>query len=40
MKPKNFPPSTNFETPTILKKAIQANRALAQLNGTAKIIPN
>jgi Fic family protein len=40
MKTKNFPPSTNLETPTILKKAIQANRALAQLNGTAKIIPN
>jgi Fic family protein len=40
MKTKNFPPSTHLETPTILKKAIQANRALAQLNGTAKIIPN
>ena len=29
-----------IETPTILKKAISANRALARLNGTAKIIPN
>ena len=28
------------ETQPILKKAIQANRALAKLNGTAKIIPN
>ena len=30
----------NIETQPILKKAIQANRALAKLNGTAKIIPN
>jgi len=29
-----------IETPTILKKAISANRALAKLNGVAKIIPN
>ena len=29
-----------IETQPILKKAIQANRALAKLNGTAKIIPN
>ena len=29
-----------LETQTILKKAIQANRALSNLNGTAKIIPN
>jgi len=31
---------SNVETQPILKKAIQANRALANLNGTAKIIPN
>jgi len=37
---KNFPPQKNIETQAILKKAIQANRALANLNGTAKIIPN
>ena len=30
----------SIETQPILKKAIQANRALAKLNGTAKIIPN
>jgi len=30
----------NPETPTTLKKAISANRALAKLNGVAKIIPN
>jgi len=30
----------NVETTKILKKTIQANRALARLNGTAKIIPN
>ncbi len=29
-----------IETPKVLKKAIQANRALAKLNGVAKIIPN
>jgi len=29
-----------LETQAILKKTIQANRALANLNGTAKIIPN
>ena len=42
---KNFvletlPLPINPETPTTLKKAISANRALAQLNGVAKIIPN
>ena len=36
----NLPLKTNPETPTILKKAISANRALAKLNGVAKIIPN
>ena len=29
-----------IETPKVLKKAISANRALANLNGTAKIISN
>ena len=28
------------KTPIILKKAIKANRALAELNGRVKIIPN
>jgi len=36
---KNLPPK-NLETTKVLKKAIQANRALAKLNGVAKIIPN
>jgi len=35
----NLPPTT-IETPKVLKKAISANRALANLNGTAKMIPN
>ena len=35
-----FPLTTNPETPTTLKKAISANRALAKLNGVAQIIPN
>jgi Fic family protein len=30
----------SIETTKVLKKSIQANRALAKLNGTAKIIPN
>jgi len=30
----------NLETTKVLKKAIQSNRALAKLNGVAKIIPN
>jgi len=30
----------SIETKKVLKKTIQANRALAKLNGTAKIIPN
>jgi Fic family protein len=37
---ENLPPKTDLETKKILKKAIQANRALAKLNGVAKIIPN
>ena len=36
MKITNLPPTT----PKALKKAISSNRALANLNGTAKIIPN
>jgi len=35
-----LPLKNNPETPTTLKKAISANRALAKLNGVAKIIPN
>jgi hypothetical protein len=37
---KNLPLIKTIETTKILKKSIQANRALAKLNGTAKIIPN
>ena len=37
---KRLPLKTNPETPTTLKKAISANRALTKLNGVAKIIPN
>jgi len=37
---KNLPPKIEIETKKVLKKAIQANRALAKLNGVAKIIPN
>ena len=36
----DLPSTTLIETPKILKKAISSNRALAKLNGTAKIIPN
>ncbi|UCN00923.1 Fic family protein [Sulfurimonas sp. SWIR-19] len=35
-----LPLKTNPETQTTLKKAISASRALAKLNGVAKIIPN
>ena len=37
---KKLPPEIDLETKKVLKKAIQANRALAKLNGVAKIIPN
>jgi len=37
---ENLPPKIDVETKKILKKTIQANRALAKLNGVAKIIPN
>jgi len=35
-----LPLQTNIETTKVLKKTIQANRALAKLNGVAQIIPN
>ncbi len=38
--PQNLPLSQNIETVKILKKSISANKALARLNGVAKIIPN
>ncbi len=38
--PKNLPLKHTIETTKVLKKAISANRALAKLNGVAKIIPN
>ena len=38
--PSTLPLSHDVETKAILKKSISANRALAELNGVAKIIPN
>ena len=38
--PKNLPLDIDIETKAILKKSILANKALAKLNGVAKIIPN
>ncbi len=38
--PNNLPLKIDIETKIILKKSISANRALAKLNGVAKIIPN
>ncbi len=38
--PKNLPLAQTIETTKVLKKTISANRALARLNGVAKIIPN
>ncbi|WP_434130692.1 Fic family protein [Methylocaldum sp. GT1BB] len=35
-----LPPAVELETPAILKKAIAANRVLAELKGLAKLIPN
>jgi Fic family protein len=35
-----LPPGLELETPAILKKAISANRVLAELKGLAKLIPN
>ncbi len=40
VKLKNLPLPIELETQKVLKKAISANRALAKLNGVAKIIPN
>ena len=38
--PTNLPLTQDIETTKVLKKTISANRALARLNGVAKIIPN
>jgi Fic family protein len=38
--PDNLPLKIDIETKLILKKSILSNRALAKLNGVAKIIPN
>jgi len=38
--PHLLPLNENIETTVVLKKSIQANKALAKLNGIAKIIPN
>lgn len=38
--PTNLPLAQTVETTKVLKKTISANRALAKLNGVAKIIPN
>ncbi len=35
-----LPPKTNIETPEILKKAITANKKLAELKGLVNVIPN
>jgi Fic family protein len=35
-----LPPTKDIETKKILKKSISSNKALAKLNGIAKIIPN
>lgn len=35
-----LPPSLELETSRVLKKAIQANRVLAELKGLAKLMPN
>ena len=38
--PNNLPLTKDIETKKILKKSISSNKALAKLNGIAKIIPN
>lgn len=38
--PTNLPLTKDIETKEILKKSISSNKALAKLNGVAKIIPN
>ena len=35
-----LPPKAELETPAILKEAIAANRALAELKGLVNVIPN
>mgnify|MGYP000529372159 FL=1 len=40
MKLNNLPLKKEIETPKVLKKAISTNKALANLNGVARIIPN
>ena len=40
MKLNNLALKKEIETPKVLKKAISANKALANLNGVARIIPN
>ena len=35
-----LPPKVELETKAVLKRAIGANRALAELRGAAKLIPN
>ncbi len=35
-----LPPESGFETKTVLKKAITANRSLAELKGVGLTIPN
>jgi Fic family protein len=39
-KLSKLPPKANLETVKILKQLVKANRALAELKGTAKTIPN
>lgn len=36
----SLPPKTELETRAVLKKAISANKALAELKGTGELIPN
>ncbi len=38
--PENLPVKPDIETVAVLKKCIRANKALAKLNGVAKMIPN
>ena len=38
--PSSLPLAHDVETKVVLKKSISANRALAELNGIAKVIPN
>ena len=38
--PKELPLNIDFESKNVLKKLVEANKALAELKGTVKIIPN